>query len=83
MIQILFVLPDDRERTRTMPAVPRVGDHIGWQPDPDGTLEEHTVASVYWELDGLREGGQVTITLEDRLVDGKSVNGQSAPWPSL
>ncbi|MFE2407068.1 hypothetical protein ACFXDE_01855 [Kitasatospora sp. NPDC059408] len=82
MIQILFVLPDDRERTRTMPAVPRVGDHIGWQPDPDGHHEEHTVQSVYWSLDD-RDQNHVVITLEDRIVDGRPANGPSAPWPSL
>ncbi|KUL34777.1 hypothetical protein [Streptomyces regalis] len=65
------MLPNDRECKRTLPAVPRVGDHIGWSPDR--YHEEHTVASVYWDLDS-PEGTHVLITLEERKVDGKSVN---------
>lgn len=63
-----------------MPAVPRVGDYIAWQPDPDGYHEEHKVVSVIWDLDS-HAGPYVLVNLEDRKVGGKSVNPPATSWP--
>lgn len=80
MIRVVFMLDDERERERMMPQAPRMGDHIMWQPDPDGYHQEHTVTGVLWSLD-TPEGPHAVVSLTDRTMNGKSVNGQSAPWP--
>lgn len=53
MIRAIIQTEDESEHEQAFPAVPRVGEHLLWEPA--GSEVEHTVVSVTWVLNGRGE----------------------------